>query len=106
MPCRLLATVLIGLLASQPVARPPVAPTLAVAPAPKAASTTVARVERARLVANVAALPTKRSARADDAHLDGLYATQALIERRLKELGLVPALLEVDFIGSTHDKKR
>jgi Zn-dependent M28 family amino/carboxypeptidase len=51
-------------------------------------------------------LPTKRSARADAAHLEGLYKAQEFIAERLKEFGYVPALLEVNFIGSTHDRSR
>lgn len=64
------------------------------------------RVDQQRLMAIVKELPTKRSARADEAHLEGLYETQASIERRLRELGLTPALLEVNFIGSIHDRSR
>jgi Zn-dependent M28 family amino/carboxypeptidase len=108
MPSRLIAAVLVGLVASQPVAppQPAIVPAIGVAPVRGTTPNAAARVERARLMASVADLPTRRSARADEAHLEGLYKTQGMIERRLKDLGLVPALLEVDFIGSTHDKKR
>lgn len=81
--------------------------TLGVSARPASVGATVAaKIERQKLMDSVHALPTKRSARSDAEHLEGLYKTQELIQARLKELGLVPALLEVDFMGSEHDPKK
>lgn len=66
----------------------------------------VGRVDQARLMKTVIELPTRRAARADEGHLEGLYQTQQLLVKRLKELGYEPELNEVDFLGSTHDRSR
>jgi Zn-dependent M28 family amino/carboxypeptidase len=112
MTIRIIGAALLALLGGfdtpgQPATRssaPP--PTLAQTPVAHAGSSAAARVERQRLMDTVNALPAKRSARSDTEHLEGLYKTQELIQARLKELGLVPALLEVDFLGSEHDPKK
>lgn len=105
MPARTAAIFLLSLALLQPVptAVPAVSPTPG---AERAAVAPAARVEQQRLTDLIARMPAKRSARADAAHLEGLYQAQDVITGRLKELGLVPALLEVNFIGSTHDRSR
>src|SRR5262245_40661948 len=50
------------------------------------------RVQQARLMQTLAALPTKRAARGDIAHQEGLAATETLIVRELRGMGYQPRL--------------
>src|SRR5688572_12873813 len=81
MPMRFAALAILSLGLVQPGARPPGVPaTLANAPPASARAPAPAeRIERERLVGVIGELPTKRSARADDEHLEGLYKTQEFI---------------------------
>lgn len=49
-------------------------------------------IDRDRLMAEVARLPTKRAARGDADHRRGLAQTEEHLERRLKEMGYEPVL--------------
>jgi hypothetical protein len=109
MPIRLILAGLAAVFSLQPASHQPAtpAPTLAVAPRAASAGSKVAkRVEQARLLGAIRELPTKRSARSDQEHLNGLYKTQELLVKHLKELGYTPELNEVDFLGSEHDESR
>jgi aminopeptidase YwaD len=107
MPIRVIVAGLMAVTALQPGVRDSrPGGTLAAAPIVTAGSASAARVEQKRLMATIAELPTKRSARSDKEHLDGLYKTQELLVKRLKELGYKPELNEVDYLGSEHDASR
>lgn len=83
-----------AVLAFQPaLAAPAAQPPAAEAPAPET------QVERARLMATLAELPTKRAAWGDDEHRAGLRATEKLLGDKLRALGYDPKLDPVDFIG-------
>lgn len=85
------------LLQPQPAARP-VAPDPIDAPAD--------RVSIDRLIDMIASLPTKRAARGDTEHQEGLLQTESIIVQRLKALGYEPTLEIVDAIGLRRDKPR
>lgn len=60
-------------------------------------------VDQARLLETLKSLPTKRAARGDQAHRDGLIQTQDILIAQLKALGYEPHLDEIDAIGIKHD---
>lgn len=102
-------SIAIGLASMQPATanRPgaPVSPTAESAAAPITAVATLPaqRVEQARLLETLRSLPTKRAARGDQAHRDGLVETQDLLIAQLKALGYEPHLEQIDAIGIKHD---
>jgi hypothetical protein len=59
-----------------------------------------------RLLADLKALPTKRSPNGSKEHTEGLRATEELIIARLKRLGYEPTLHEVDFLGSSREARQ
>lgn len=65
-----------------------------------------ALVERDRLLADLKALPTKRSPNGSKEHGEGLRATEELIIARLKQLGYEPTLQDVDFLGSSREARQ
>lgn len=106
---RALALIAAASAALQPAARPGVGPSISapvVTANPEQRPPASRRVEQARLLATIGELPTKRSARSDQEHLDGLYRTQDLLVERLKAMGYEPELNEVGFIGSARDASR
>ncbi|MBC7771989.1 MAG: M28 family peptidase [Pyrinomonadaceae bacterium] len=86
-------------------------PAPAVTPAAERAKATAASglpmpaelVDQERLVGTLRSLPTKRAARGDQAHRDGLVQTQDILVAQLKALGYEPKLDEIDAIGIRHD---
>jgi len=63
-------------------------------------------VDQERLVAAIKSLPTKRAARGDREHEEGLIKTQEILIEKLKELGYEPQTEEVDAVGLRHDKEK
>lgn len=63
-------------------------------------------VRTERLVATIKALPTKRAARGDAEHQQGLLDTEAFVVSELKALGYTPQLEVVDAIGLKRDKEK
>jgi hypothetical protein len=104
MPIRAIVAGFLALASLQPPAQTGVRPAAPPTQAPTGGAAD--RVEQARMMAAIAALPTKRSARSDKEHLDGLYKTQDLLIERLTRLGYKPERNEVDFLGSAHDPSR
>lgn len=62
------------------------------------------RVEQARLMEAIRALPIARSPGPDDAHREGLRATEAMILARLREMGLTPTLHEFNWASPFRPK--
>lgn len=63
-------------------------------------------VSSERLVEVIKSLPTKRAARGDLEHQEGLLKTEAVIVEQLKALGYEPTLEVVDAIGLGRDKSK
>lgn len=75
------------------------APILAEPPAAAAPAGPEAEVSRERVMAELAALPTKRAAWGDADHRAGLRRTEQLLADKLRALGYEVALDPIDFIG-------
>jgi len=84
---------------SAPVSVTPSAPEASVTERPRPEEL----VDQTRLLETVKSLPTKRAARGDQAHRDGLIETQAILIAQLRALGYEPHLDEIDAIGIKHD---
>lgn len=54
-----------------------------------------------RLLAELRALPEKRSPNGSDAHREGLLRTEEMLLEKLRGLGYEPVIHEVDFLGSS-----
>lgn len=72
----------------------------AVKDAPNAALRAEALVDPERLMAHVRSLPSKRAAFSDQEHRQGLLDTEALLAKKLREMGYEPVLEPIDFLGS------
>ena len=80
-------------IAAQPAGQPASAPKMDV-PAVPAKVNEQAEARKARLLADLKAIPTKRAALGTAEHRKGLADTEAWLTGRLKELGLVPIVEE------------
>ena len=90
----MLTLIAAAVLAFQPaLAAPAAQPPVTEAPAPETL------VERDRLMATLAELPTKRAAWGDQAHRAGLRDTEKHLAERLRAMGYDVALDPIDFIG-------
>lgn len=97
-----LAAVLLGS-AMGAVAEPP--PATPIAPPVAPAARPEEGVDRDRLLAEIRALPTKRSANGNDEHRKGLRQTEDLLLAKLREMGYTPATHEFDFLGSSRQAR-